>query len=276
MNDIRLVGLDLDGTLLGKDRTLTPTTLEVMERVSAHNVNLAIVSGRSFPVVPQVIRNLPFMRYFVLCNGAAIYDKLEDRMIYQAQIPFDNAIKIYDSLAEYPDVYLDCYHDDGCWAREEDYARIDEIIADQTHRDLLYNTRKPVANLRQALANRGKPIQKLQTIYKNSEIRDAEMKRIAALYPELALTGAFTYNIEINVPEATKGIGLLKLAELLGLSREQVIAFGDGSNDISMLQCAGIGYAMANAPDYVKVKADRIAPPNTEDGVAQVLSDLLL
>ena len=105
-------------------------------------------------------------------------------------------------------------------------------------------------------------------------IRDKEMERISALYPQMGITSAYTYNLEVNVPDATKGIGLLKLAELLGLEREQVIAFGDGENDLSMIECAGIGYAMENAPENVKVAADRIAPPNTEDGVAQVLTEL--
>ncbi len=96
------------------------------------------------------------------------------------------------------------------------------------------------------------------------------------MYPDMTVTSAYTYNLEVNVPDATKGIGLVKLGKILGISREQIIAFGDGENDLSMLQCAGIGYAMANAPDSVKAQADRIAPPNTEDGVAQVLTELFL
>jgi len=271
-----LVGLDMDGTLLGRDRILTQRTMDVMEKVSALGVNLAVVSGRRFPVVPKVIRDMPFMRYFVLCNGAEIYDKLEDKVIYRAEIPFEDSLRIYDSLTEHPKVYLDCYHSDGSWARAEDYDRINEFVEDQSHRDVLHDTRTPISDLRKALMERGKPVQKFQTIYKNMAIRDAEIKRLTSLYPNMIITTAYTYNLEINVPEATKGIGLLNLANLLGLRREQVIAFGDGRNDISMLKCAGTGYAMENAPDEVKAEADRIAPPNTEDGVAQVLTELFL
>ena len=94
------------------------------------------------------------------------------------------------------------------------------------------------------------------------------MARIAALYPQMTVTSAYPYNLEVNVPEATKGIGLLKLAELLGLQREQVIAFGDGENDISMLQYAGIGVAMGNATPACKAAADFITRTVDEDGVA--------
>lgn len=276
MSRIKLVGLDMDGTLLGKDRVLTQRTVDVMEQVAAKGVQLVVDSGRKFEVVPKELRDLPFMRYFVLCNGAEIYDKWEDKVLYRAEIPLDTALEIYDSLTDHPEVYLDCYHSDGSWARAEDHARINEFVKDQSHRDVLRNTREPVTDLRGLLVKRGLPVQKFQTIYKNTAIRDEEMARIAALYPQMTVTSAYTYNLEVNMPEATKGIGLLKLAELLGVGRERVMAFGDGENDISMLRCAGLGYAMANASDDVKAAADRIAPPNTEDGVAQVLAGLFL
>lgn len=277
MNDrIKLVGLDLDGTLLGKDRILTRRTVETIEKVAAKGVNLVIDSGRYFPVVPKEIRELPFMRYFVLCNGAEIYDKWEDKTLYRAEIPLDQALRIYDDLTDCEELYLDCYMSDGSWARAEDHARIDEFVSDQSHRDILHNTRTPVKNFREALVKRGKPIYKFQTIYMNTQIRDRERARMEKLYPEMSITVAYTYNLEMNVPEATKGRGLLNLARILGLERDQVIAFGDSGNDLSMIECAGTGYAMENATPDIKAAADRIAPLNTEDGVAQVLEELFL
>ena len=276
MNKYRLVGLDMDGTLLGKDRILTAHTLEIMKNAAKAGAELVVDSGRKFDVVPKELRDLPFMRYFILCNGAEIYDKWEDKVLYRAEIPLDTALDIYDSLTENPDIYLDCYHSDGAWVRAEDDDRLESFVEDASHKEVLRRTRKPVENMRQLLVQRGKPIQKFQTIYKDMAHRDKEMERISAIYPQMMVCSAYTYNLEVNVPEATKGIGLTKLAELLGIPREEVIAFGDGENDISMLECAGVGYAMANAPDNVKERADRIAPPNTEDGVAQVLEELFL
>lgn len=273
---IRLVGLDLDGTLLGKNRILTEHTVEIMRKVAETGVQLVIDSGRRFPVVPKELRDLSFMRYFVLCNGAEIYDKFEDKTIYRAEIPLKEALSIYDSFVEYPEVYLDCYMSDGSWARAEDYMRIDEFVSDPSHREVLHRTRKPIPDFRQALVERGKPVYKFQTIYMDTEQRDAERLRMEKLYPQMKFTVAYTYNLEVNVPQATKGLGLLKLAEILGLNRSQIIAFGDSGNDLSMIECAGIGYAMENATPDIKEAADRIAPPNTEDGVAQVLEELFL
>lgn len=275
MNDrIKLVGLDLDGTVLGKDRVLTQRTIDALALAASKGVNLVIDSGRAFSVVPKEIRELPFMRYYVLCNGAEIYDKQRDETIYRAEIPLQKALKIYDDLTAYPEVYLDCYMSDGSWARAEDYLKIDSFVSDQSHRDVLHNTREPVPDFRDALVKRGKPVYKLQTIYMNTHIRNAEREKMEKLYPEMNITTSYPYNLEINALEATKGGGLLKLAEILGLERDQVIAFGDSENDLSMIQCAGTGYAMENAAPDIKLAADKIAPPNFEDGVAQVLEAL--
>jgi hydroxymethylpyrimidine pyrophosphatase-like HAD family hydrolase len=70
MNELKLVGLDMDGTLLGKDRILTQHTIDTLEKVAATGVHLVVDSGRKFDVVPKELRELPFMSYFVLSNGA--------------------------------------------------------------------------------------------------------------------------------------------------------------------------------------------------------------
>ena len=109
MNEIKLVGLDMDGTLLDQNRNLTEHTLEILEKVAKKGIHLVVDSGRKFEVVPEELRNLPFMRYFVLCNGAEIYDKDKDETLYRAEIPLDIALEIYDSITSNPDIYLDCY-----------------------------------------------------------------------------------------------------------------------------------------------------------------------
>lgn len=70
MRKRKLIGLDMDGTLLGKDRILTQHTLDIMEKAAKEGAELVVDSGRKFKVVPKELRDLPFMRYFVLCNGA--------------------------------------------------------------------------------------------------------------------------------------------------------------------------------------------------------------
>ena len=272
--DIKLVGLDLDGTLLDDDRKVRQRTIDALRIAAQHGVNLAIISGRNFLAVPEEIRALPFIRYFVLCNGAGIYDKWNDELLFQADIPLDEALALYDTLEE-EDVYYDCYLSDGAWTPQSHYDRIDEFVPVESHRAFLKVNRRPFADFRGALRQRGKSVWKVQSIYKDTATRDREMARLEKKFPQYTFVTAYSYNLEVNMPAATKGQGLMQLADILGLDRMQVMAFGDGGNDVTMLQSAGVGVAMGNACDEAKAAAACVGPTNNEDGVAQVLEALV-
>ena len=99
-----------------------------------------------------------------------------------------------------------------------------------------------------------------------------ELKR----FDSLELVGSLKYNIEINAAGVNKGKGLLELGEILGISREEIMAFGDGDNDIAMLREVGFGVAMENADEEVKAVADYVTGSNDEDGVAKAIARFVL
>ena len=274
MIDIKLVGLDLDGTLLDDDRKIRARTIEALRLAADNGVNLAVISGRNFLAVPEEIRALPFIRYFVLCNGAGIYDRQNDELLFQADIPLEEALTLYDAM-DAEDVYYDCYLSDGAWTPQSHYDRIDEFVPVESHRAFLKVNRKPFADFRDALRQRGKSVWKVQSIYKDTAIRDREKNRLQEKFPQYTFVTAYPYNLEVNMPAATKGSGLMQLAQILNLDRRQVMAFGDGGNDVTMLQSAGVGVAMGNACDEAKAAAAYVGPTNNEDGVAQVLEALV-
>lgn len=274
MIDIKLVGLDLDGTLLDDDRKIRARTIEALRLAADNGVNLAVISGRNFLAVPEEIRALPFIRYFVLCNGAGIYDRQNDELLFQADIPLEEALTLYDAM-DAEDVYYDCYLSDGAWTPQSHYDRIDEFVPVESHRAFLKVNRKPFADFQDALRQRGKSVWKVQSIYKDTATRDREKKRLQESFPQYTFVTAYPYNLEVNMPAATKGSGLMQLAEILQLDRQQVMAFGDGGNDVTMLQSAGVGVAMGNACDEAKAAASYVGPTNNEDGVAQVLEALV-
>lgn len=273
MDRFKLIGFDLDGTLLDPARILRRRTIEALALASDKGCRIAITSGRNFLAVPEQIRNLSFIRYFILCNGALIYDRNRDRYLFDCSIPLDTALSVYRDLSN-EDVFYDCYLPDGAWAQASHLEKVGGMVSDQSHLKVLYDTREPKEDLIAALRERGKKVCKVQAIFRDTSTRDRVMEAMKQKYPNLEITTAYTYNLEFNMPDATKGKGLLKLAEILGIERKDVAAFGDGGNDISMIEEAGTGFAMANAPEEVKTHADIIAPSNSEDGVAQILEKL--
>ena len=116
---------------------------------------------------------------------------------------------------------------------------------------------------------------KVQGLFADMKEREQAWQELKQ-FDSLELVGSLKYNIEINAAGVNKGKGLLELGEILGISREEIMAFGDGDNDIAMLREVGFGVAMQNADEEVKAVADYVTGSNDEDGVAKAFARLVI
>ncbi|MGX8698680.1 MAG: HAD-IIB family hydrolase, partial [bacterium] len=114
-------------------------------------------------------------------------------------------------------------------------------------------------------------VQKIQLFFSDPVEHRRATAELRRLLPDCYVSSSVRQNIEINCAAANKGAALLFLAEYLGIPRENTLAFGDGSNDVTMLRAAGTGVAMANAQPEARAAADAVTARNDEDGVAQYL-----
>lgn len=267
---VKIILLDLDGTLLRDDKTLSKENYDALFRAHTMGVHIVPSTGRFFSGMPQVVRDLPFIRYAVTINGAEVFDAKENNVIYRSQIPSDVADTVYDYMEKLPVIY-DCYQDNFGWTDEKNYAKIDEFVVNPVTNHMVKSTRKQVVGFREEMRRRGKPVQKIQMFFKDMDKRAQVLKQMPLDFPTLAISSSIVNNIEINGPGATKGIALAKLCEHLGVDIKDTMAFGDGTNDTSMLKAAGIGVAMANAEACVKEAADFVTLSNEENGVAYAM-----
>ena len=136
---------------------------------------------------------------------------------------------------------------------------------------LIAPNRLPVDDLPTAMAQGGDTVQKMQFFFPDLALRPQAMKLLGEQFPHLIQSISLPTNLELNAPGATKGDALEALCRHLGLDLLESAAFGDGTNDLTMIQKAGVGVAMANAAPDVLQRADLVAPSNREDGVAQIL-----
>lgn len=116
---------------------------------------------------------------------------------------------------------------------------------------------------------------KVQGLFADMKEREQAWQELKQ-FDSLELVGSLKYNIEINAAGVNKGKGLLELGGILGISREEIMAFGDGDNDIAMLREVGFGVAMENADEEVKAVADYVTGSNDEDGVAKAIARFVL
>ena len=271
---MKLIAFDLDGTLLTTEKELTDENLAALERAAEAGIVLVPATGRFFGVIPENVRSLPWFRYYITINGASVYDAREDRTLLRAEIPWRRAVEIMKYLDTLPVIY-DCYMDDWGWMTRALHDRVEDFAPNRHSLDMLRNFRRPVPELKAHLAQVGHDVQKIQMFFRDPELRLRSMGEMKLRFPDLAVTSSIPRNVELNSLEAQKGIALARLAKHLGIDRAETVAFGDDLNDVSMLQTAGIGVAMANAGPEAKDAADLITESCDESGVGRAILRLL-
>lgn len=267
---IQMILLDLDGTLLTSDKRLSPGNRAALERAAARGVHIVPSTGRFYSGMPQVVRELPFVRYVVSINGALIYDAAEDKVLRRADIAPEDADRLFQRMEQLPVLY-DCFIDGwGCMDRRQ-YEQVESFMEDPGLRRMILELRRPVDDLRGYVVRTGTPVQKTQMFFREAAARNAELDRMIRDFPDMSVTSSYPLNIEINAKSASKGEGLRFLCRHLGIDPRDAMACGDGSNDISMLQAAGVGVAMANADPRLLAAADYVTGGNDSDGVAEAV-----
>ncbi len=273
--DIKIICLDLDGTLLNSKKELSPRNRAALEKAAAKGVLIVPTTGRLAGALTPSVACLPFLRYVIAVNGAIISDVVTGEVLDRQEIPNEQALRILDVLDTYPGIY-DCYIDGSGYMNADMLARAEDYTIDSHHLELVRKTRKPVPDLKEYLRSYGGPVQKSQIMFQNRAIRDSVLPDIRKKLPDFLHSCTYETNIEINSLTAHKGAALKFLCEYLHIPIECAMSFGDGSNDISMLQMAGTGVVMANADPDILPYGDLIAPPCDEDGVAQIIEKYVL
>ena len=273
----KLIAFALDGTLLDDEKRVPPENLRALEAAAERGWVPVPATGRIVRGIPEPVKRLPGVRYFIVSNGAGVYDAAEDRLLYRGDVPVELALRCYAYMDTLPVIY-DCYQNERGYMSRAMYERAEEYLAGEPGiLKLVHQLRIPVEDLKETLRRRGEPLQKLQMYFRPEDLdeRERQLKRIPELFPELVATTSVSNNIELNSVNAGKDKAMLALAELLGIPREDTVAFGDGTNDCAMLQAAGWGVAMKNADPAVKAAADEITDTNNAAGVAKTLWRLL-
>jgi Cof subfamily protein (haloacid dehalogenase superfamily) len=274
--DIRLLVLDIDGTLAGVSNQITAPVLEAVRLVQQRGVAVAIATGRMYQSAlrfhRQLESDLPLMAY----QGAFIKDPKTQTLHRHTPLPRQLALDLLAYLAPMEarnDLSIHLYIDDQLHVR----AIIDDTKAYAERSGIQPVAAGDLATL--LTGNHTLETTKLLTLSENVGLLSELLDQLSQRYPtdDLYLTRSVEYFVEATHPLAHKGEAVRFLAEdLLGLKPDQVMAMGDNFNDLEMLRYAGIGVAMGDAPDLVKQGADWVAPGVEADGVAAALQEFLL
>lgn len=274
MNSVKLISFDLDGTLLKDNKELTPRTLQALQRAADAGIYLVPTTGRLYNGVPEEIRSLPFIRYVIGVNGALVYDALESKTLYQAEMNLGEVRQFFDFVRDFPAI-IGCYKGGKGFMGRRDMEKMEDYAADKGVYRMMQRVYKPVEDLEAYIMETGETVQKLMLFFMDLEERKSVMEMMKVTLSNLAISSSIVNNIEVNASRANKGAALKFLREYLKIEKEETAAFGDGSNDITMLLEAGTGFAMENACPEAKAAADKVTLSNEQEGVAFEIERIL-
>lgn len=269
---IRLVALDLDGTVFNDAKQLTPRTLQALTEAGRRGVAIVPATGRTITGVPAELLALPGVRYAITANGARVLDLADGSCLCQLYIPLETALAAYDILCRY-DCLIDIFQDGQGYTTAANVAAAPDYVPANLI-PYVTTSRLVLPDMRAFLAQQAHGIEKFTMFFRREEERQAAWRELEQL--DLVVVSSLPLNMELNAAGVNKGSGLLQLAQVLGLPVGSLMACGDGGNDLEMVREAGLGVAMANAVDSVKAAADFITLSNNEDGVAYAVEKFVL
>jgi Cof subfamily protein (haloacid dehalogenase superfamily) len=264
----KMVVLDLDGTVLRNDKTLSDRTINAISRVHQMGIKIVLATGRNKISAMEQCIKLDITAGLICCNGAFIYDMEKDMVLCDKLIPNHLTFEIVNRFEE-DERYHHIYFGDFRVITEKTRKKYSGL-ASEGKRLLV------VDSIPGLIEESGGGSHKIGVRTKNDEDAEGLMKELKAKYSEvLSITYSDKNVIEIVNGECSKGIGLKTFAEEYGIESNQVMVFGDGLNDYDMFRHAGLSVAMGNAHTELKRIANLVTLSNEEDGVAEVLEDYI-
>lgn len=270
--DIRLVGLDLDGTVFDDQKRISAENQAAICEACRRGVQVLPATGRPLNAVPEEFLRIPGVRYALTSNGARVVDLTTGASVVELLIETPLALTALRELSRF-DGSIDLFWQGKAYAEPRNI----ELAAARTVPELrsyIYSSRVAVDDLPAWLERQTQGPEKITMFF--ADPAERERCRRAAEGLGLTVSSSLPANLEMNAPGVDKGQGLLALAEVLGYTPAQVMACGDSGNDTAMLRAAGLGVAMANSTPDILALADAVTGSNNESGVAQAIQKYVL
>ena len=272
--NIKMIAADLDGTLLRDDKTADPATIEAISKVIEKGIIFVIATGRPFNGVPKELINIKGLKYAITSNGARVVDISTGKCVIEKLLPREKGIRALEIGAQY-DTLQEIYYGGQGYADKDKMQNVEKYHKNPNMWNYFRTTRKQVDSVMDMALNCQKDMDKMQILFPDLNEREKAWEEIRKI-DNINAVDSIGYNIEVNSKEAHKGAVLKELAEMLSIDISEVMAFGDGDNDASMIKEAGLGVAMGNSGKMALGVADYVTDSNNDNGVAKAIEKFVL
>lgn len=271
--ECKMIGLDLDGTLLKDDKSIDAKTKEYLETLSANGVHIVPITGRPLSGIPDCVRSIKGVDYIISNNGSKTVLNSTNETLFSLAMDNATSKRVIEAVRQTGaifEVFLNHYG----YCEKFVFDHYKEVYTGTVLGDYIFSSRKQVDNLLTLFDDKNAEADEVFIICKdndNREIIKAQTDKISGIQ-YCMLADRF---LEITKNGTDKGTALELLCNHLKIGLDKVIAFGDGENDLQFLNKAGTAVAMGNASDSVKAQADIVTDTNNNQGVLKALKDLI-
>lgn len=264
MSKYKLVAVDLDGTLLDEQYKVMPEVRDIVSRARTGGIGFTFATGRLFPSARQFAAELGLNLPLITYNGALIKEANSVKPVFHLPMDRELAREVLDITQDWPG---------------RRFVFIDDVVYTDTEDEVTRNYAK-------ALRVEFRRLRQLEPAYFESPTmitfrnEPPEIDKLTEFIrnhfqDEIYMVNSRPFFLDIAHREVSKGRGLAELCHRLGIKAEEVIAVGDGWNDLEMLEFAGLGAAVANAPDDLKSRAGYVAEGSYYHGVIEIMEKFL-
>lgn len=264
----KLLALDMDGTLLKNDGTISEITKQSLLEARKKGIRIVIATGRPIQGITRYLEELKLIGdddYVLAYNGSIVYNTKTLTTLIKNGISGKDAKEIFN-LSKKLNAEFHGFTEEGCIAPHKNKY---------TEGEELHNKAKIIITDFENDLNDDKFVIKVMMMEEPSKLDSIISNIPEEFLKKYNVVRSTPFMVEFMNKNCNKTSGLKSLAEHLNISQDEIIACGDAENDIDMIEYAGLGVAMDNASDFVKSKADYITDSNEKDGIAKVISQYL-
>lgn len=279
MKDIKLVALDLDGTLFDNSSRISKRNLTAIRSITDKGIHVVISTGRPFEGIPFDQIKGTGINYAITANGSGIYEISTGKCLYENAMDEELVTPILNFLLT-RDIHMDAFIGGKGYTPVQCVETAQKLTVPSSIKNYIITTRTRLDNILQFIHENQLKVQKMTLNFypaADGTLIDREtVRKFLVSNPSITTVCGGYNNLEFTRADANKGVGLRKLAEILGVNPDATMAIGDTENDLAIIEAAGIGVAMGNATDAVKARADYVTTTNTKDWVAAAIEHFIL
>lgn len=262
----KLIAVDLDGTLLNDGGQITPETINAINAATSRNVIFTISTGRPIQGVGKYVTLLNLQAPIITYNGAMIVQSNTKETLFSQALTYQDAINVLNTGIKMGATMC-------VWSHDKLYCNVFNEKVD--FYQSVSGVKPILMDDYEALARSG--ITKILWSDDAEVIANMQRRLQQVTFDKVTYCTSRPIFLEFYHSDVSKAEAMKNIGRLYGIEREEMIAIGDGYNDLPMIEYAGLGVAMANATDYVKQRADYVTHhSNNDDGVAEVIKKFVL